>query len=334
MEKTAKKALVIIITILIIGVLGFVTYQRVLPKLNQTKERPKRSAINVGFIKAEKTKLSEFLSGQAIVEGNPQVTIYPNSITGLFVNNTVKNGDMVLKDQIIAYIDRNVPGSDYALAPVRSPINGMVIKQYFLDRGASISATNPIAIIANVSSVKCTVNFGESDILKIKKGQNVTITSDYLKDVKIKTKVDSVTPFIDNDSYSGSMTVYLDNHDGKLTIGMSVNLDVEVAQRMAYVVPEGTVLTGIDKTYIFINLNNTAKPVDVKTGYSRNGMIEIFGSIKDGDEIITDGNFKLSDGSQIKVFDPENPASNSSTFDSKNSDNKKSRNGNKKYKAK
>lgn len=202
-------------------------------------------------------------------------------------------------------------------APVTSPISGIVTKLYFLDRGSWVTALNPIAVVANINSVKCTANFGESDILKIKKGQNVIITSDYIKDLKIPAKVDSVTPFIDTDSYSGSINVYLDNLDRKLILGLSVNIDIEVDQRMAYVVPESTIIMGANSTYIFLNQNNKAKIVNVTTGYSRDGMVEISGNINDGDEIVTDGNFKLSEGSLIKVFDGT-ANTNNKTKDNKN----------------
>jgi len=297
------KQVLIIGLIIILAIIIAVTAKRISVKITQSKEKPKATVYNVNAIKVKKTLLQEVISGQSIIEGNPQVKVYPNNINGLFISNAVKEGDYVYKDAIIAYIDRNIPGSDFLPATVTSPINGIVLKLYFLDKGATVTTTSPIAIVANISSVKCTVNFGANDILRIKKDQNVTITSDFQKDLNVKAKVDSVTPFIDTDSYSGSITVYLDNSKRKLLLGLSVNVDVDVDQRMAYVVPERTILLGADSSYIFINQNNKAKAVNVTTGFSKDSMVEITGDIHDQDEIITDGNFKLSDGYAIKVFD-------------------------------
>lgn len=321
--------------IAVIAIIVAVLAVRVTFKITQSRQKPKVTVYNVNVMKAKKTLLKETISAQSIIEGNPQVKVYPNNISGLFINNVVKEGDFVYKNAVIANIDRNIPGSDFLPATVTSPISGIVIKLYLLDKGATVTATTPIAVVANITSVKCEANFGVNDLLKIKKGQNVIITSDYMKDLNIQAKVDSVTPFIDTDSYSGNIDVYLNNSDRKLILGLSVNVDVEVDQRMAYVVPESTIIMGSDSTYIFINQNNKAKIVNVTTGYSNNGKVEITGDINDGDEIITDGNFKLSEGSLIKVFDgTENTSSNTNSSNNNTNleKNKKSNNSSNKTK--
>jgi membrane fusion protein (multidrug efflux system) len=70
---------------------------------------------------------------------------------------------------------------------------------------------------------------------------------------------------------------------------------------MAFVVPEKAVLMGPDKTFVFLNNTGTAIELPVLIGYSRDGMVELTGNLKEGDEIITDGNFKLNNGAQINV---------------------------------
>jgi len=77
---------------------------------------------------------------------------------------------------------------------------------------------------------------------------------------------------------------------------------------------------GMDKTFIFLNKNGIAKLVPVKTGFSKNGNIEIIGDINEDDEIITEGNFKLYDNAEIKIFDPANR---SGARDKKNGNKKK-----------
>lgn len=297
-----KKNIAIVVVIIILGFIGFVFYQKIQIKINQEKQRPTKIVYNVGIIKAKKTLLKETVVAQALIEGNPQVKVYPNNITGIFVNNNVREGDYVVKDADIAYIDRNVPGSSYLPSPIKSPINGVVTKLYYIDAGSNVTLQAPVAEIANLNSVKIVVNLGEADLLKIKAGQPVTITSDYSKDINLQAKISSVTPFIDNDTFSGNATIFIDNAKRQLKIGMSVNVEIEIDQRDAFMIPESAVLMGQDKTYIYLNDNNTAKELRIQTGYTRDGLIEITGDIKDGDTIITDGNFKLYNAAQVKVL--------------------------------
>jgi len=301
MEKKSLVIIAIIIIVLILAVLTTVITLNIFQKINQGKQKGEKGSYNVGIVEAKKTLIKEMLSAQSIVQGNPQVKVYPNNINGIFIRNSVKEGDFVSKDFEIAYIDRNMPGSDFMPAPVKSPIEGIVTKLYYLDKGANVVSTLPIAEIANVSSLKVVLTLGENELLKIKKGQPVKITSEHNDAININAFVDSVTPFIDNDTFSGSITAVIDNQKRLLTIGMTVNVKIEISQRQGYMVPESAVLMGQDKTYIFISNDGKAKMINVKTGYSSDGLIEVIGKIQEKDHIVVEGNFKLFEGAPIKI---------------------------------
>jgi multidrug efflux pump subunit AcrA (membrane-fusion protein) len=294
------KKVLIFLGLSLVALVAIVVLVRIQFKLVQGKQKPVETVYNVGTIKLKKELIKETLSVQSIIQGNPQVKVYPNT-TGLLINNTVKEGDYVYKDQVISYIDRAIVGSDYQPAPVKAPISGMVIKLYYQDKGANISMQQPLAEIANVGSVKAVVNLGESDLLKVKNGLPATVSSVYSRDVVINSTVNSVTPFVDSDTFSGSAMVLIDNSKGLFKIGMTVNIDIQIGSRTGYFVPESTVLTSRDKTFIFLNDNNKAKEFPVQTGYIKNGFVELIADLKENAEIITDGNFKLSDGARINV---------------------------------
>jgi membrane fusion protein (multidrug efflux system) len=296
-----KKALIILVVFAIVGGIGYLVFQQVQNKIAQQKQQPAKTVFNVGVIKVHKTLLRETIHAQSILEGNPQVKVYPTNISGIFVKNNFREGDAVAKDADIAYVDRNMPGSYFLQAPVKSPIDGIITKLYFLDRGANVSPQQPMAEVANIASLKAVVNLGEADLLKVKNGEPVTVIPRFAKDMKINSKIDSVSPFIDSDTFSGAAVVVVDNARRRLKIGMSVDVEIEIGSRMAFVVPEKAVLMGPAKTFVFLNNNDAALELPVLIGYSRDGMVELTGNLKEGDEIITDGNFKLTDGARINV---------------------------------
>lgn len=297
-----KKIIALVVVIALLGIIIFLSFQRVNTSMKQKKHRPEEQAYSVGAFILKKSMLVETVTGHAIVKGNPQVKVYTaGNVSGLFIRNIYKEGDYVKKDTVIAYIDRNSPGDSYGEVPVNAPIDGIITKLYFLDRGSKVLSTDPVAEIANVSSLKLSVNLGSSDIVKVKQNQNALITSDFKPGMKINAKVGSVTPFIDTDSLTGEATIIVDNMSNDLQIGLSVNVEIEITKREAYLVPDNAVILNDELTYVYINENNIARQAIVKTGYSNKGYTEISGNIKDGDQIINEGNFKLNDGDKINI---------------------------------
>lgn len=114
-KKMGSKQYLIFGGIILFAILIIVTGIRIAFKIAQSREKQKVTVYNVNVIKAEKTLLKEIISAQSIIEGNPQAKVYPNNISGLFINNAVKEGDFVYKNSPIAYIDRNVPGMIFCL---------------------------------------------------------------------------------------------------------------------------------------------------------------------------------------------------------------------------
>lgn len=298
----AGKNFVLIIVFMLIVLIAISVARTVILKIIQQQQHINKVIFNVNAIKAQKINMKEIIYAQTTIQGNPQVKVFPNeALTGLFIRNNVKEGDYIKKNTIIAFIDRNIPGSDFEPALVTSPIDGIIIKLYYLDRGSYIAIDQPIAEVANINTVKLDVTLSEVNLLKVKTGQPVEVTADFLGNTILKSTVNTVSPFIDLDTFSGNAVVYLNNPDRKLKLGLLVNVGIEVGERMAFVVPESIVILGQDGSYIFINNNNTAKKVKISTGYINKGMIEINGDLHEGDEIITSGDFKLYDGAAIKV---------------------------------
>jgi len=211
----------------------------------------------------------------------------------------------VKKDDIILYIDRDIVGMDFQLAPVKSPINGIVTKIYYSDKGAYVSPQYPVAEVTNPSDIKVVLNVGEEDMVKIKSGMDAEIKPVYGGGNPIKATVYSSTPFIDSDTMAGTVIVKGQNINNDIKPGMSVEAVIKTGKRTSIMLPENAVLMGDAKAYVFINDNGKAKRMDIETGYMPGDEIEVKSGITEGMEIITDGNFKLSDGSKIEAQSAE-----------------------------
>lgn len=254
-------------------------------------------AVGIQILKKEPVDIAYEFNG--ILEGDPQVKVY-SDITGKFINNAVSQGDFVKKGGIIAYIDRDLIGQKFQPAIIKSPIHGMVKRLYFIDRGAAVNTSLPIAEIANTDNIKVVVNVGQEYLSKIRKGMPVQISPKFNRSISIQSSISSVTPFIDSDTLTGSFEVKAPNKR-KINIGTSIIVRVVTEKINTFMVPQGAVNMGMNDVYVFLNDNGHARKVAITQGYISNERVEIKGSLKEGDQLITEGSFKLSHGSKVST---------------------------------
>ncbi len=290
-----KKILFISCLIIIFSIIGFNIYQ----KIQKSKRAPRSNefAVGVQLLKKEMVDISYEFNG--ILEGDPQVKVY-SDITGKFIRNAVSEGGYVNRGGAIAFIDRDIIGQEFQPAMIVSPISGMVKKLYFSDRGAAVNTALPIAEIANTERVKVVVNIGQENIGKIRKGMQARISQVFDSSISIYSSVSSVTPFVDSDTLTGSFEVKAPGVKS-MTIGSSVTVSVVTGKISAFMVPLGAVNMGINEVYVFVNDKGKARKVAVTQGYISRDKVQISGDFKEGDELITDGSFKLSEGSSVKI---------------------------------
>ncbi len=68
-------------------------------------------------------------------------------------------------------------------------------------------------------------------------------------------------------------------------------------------IPEKSVLTSKDYSYVFVIDEDVAKLKKVNLGITSNGMIQILSGLKSNDKVVTLGHEKLKDGSKIKIIE-------------------------------
>ena len=269
-------------------------------KVARTSAKTTEIAVTAGAVIAQAKEIEEKVLIQGLAEGDPQVKVYA-MVPGKFERASAKEGTFVKKDDVILYINRDMVGMDFQLVPVKSPIDGIVTKIYYSDKGASVSPQYPAAEVANPSDIKVVIQTGEHDMVRVKNSMQAEVRAVYGDGTALQGTVYSVTPFIDTDTMSGTIIVKAQNNGGVIKPGMSVEVSILTGKRKAIMLPESTVLMGEGKTYVFINDNGKAKRVDVKLGYMADDEMEITEGLTEGVQVINEGNFKLNEGTKILI---------------------------------
>ncbi len=190
-------------------------------------------------------------------------------------------------------------------ADVISPFAGYVGKR-FVDRGALVNSSTPVVTVVDISSVKVNVAVVESDYRKISPGQTAAITADAYPGKRFKGKVARMAPVLDAETRTGVVEIELPNPQGDLKPGMFARAEI-VAQRRSGVllVPKGAQVKTQEGYGVFKILEGGERVglVSIKPGLGRNRWVEVQGSLKEGDQIVTLGSNLLRDGQRVNIID-------------------------------
>jgi RND family efflux transporter MFP subunit len=104
------------------------------------------------------------------------------------------------------------------------------------------------------------------------------------------------------DPTTGLVEVFVSvSPDQLLLIGAYVHGEIETRREDALVVPKSAVLPEDENFYLFTVANKKAVKHTVKIGFQTPNEVEILASdLKAGDEVVTVGNYELTDGATVE----------------------------------
>lgn len=186
-------------------------------------------------------------------------------------------------------------------ASVTSPIAGVVsakdVKAGQLAGGQSGSVT-----IIDSSSFIAEVSVPDTVVGKVQIGQSVQVTINALDGKKVTGVIDKISPNSNSKDNSYLVKVKIDNSNGELKAGMfaKVSLPAESKDNIL-TVPNEAVKMENNVNYLYIADNGKVKKSSVDVGISNEKVTEITGNIKEGTDVIIEGQNILSNGDKITV---------------------------------
>ena len=118
---------------------------------------------------------------------NAKVTAQMYSVTptiaGKLVKYTVDEGSIVKENEIIGRVENGTY--------LKSPINGQVVKSN-ATLNQIVSPATPVTVIADTDNIYVGANIEETDIVRIKEGQQVTVELDAFGGKKFKARVTEI----------------------------------------------------------------------------------------------------------------------------------------------
>lgn len=191
---------------------------------------------------------------------------------------------------------------------VRAPFAGWVSLRN-ISPGAVVQAGTPIATISDLSSIKLDFSVPETLLSAIREGQTIEARASAFPDQPFRGRIATIDPVIDPNTRAVKVRARLPNPDRKLKPGMLLTVGVETAPRLSLSVPELAVIGEGDSRYVYVvGPDGAAKRVQIRTGLRQNGRIEVIEGLAPGQQVVTEGVVKLSDGMKVRLAGAQNAA--------------------------
>ncbi len=245
--------------------------------------------------KAQRRYIAERLSYFGTVMGVRQAQIFPD-MPGKLLEYKVKEGEHVKKDQVIALLDRSIPGMKYEPLVVKSPISGVVAFTYAVP-GQMCAPQMPIALVVDDSRLEVQANVPPEELSKLHVGQKVVVYAD--RD-SVMGRIKSVSAAVDPMKRVGQIKIAVNR--SRLWPGMMVRAEVVLRESPdAIVVPTSAVVKSDGKTYIFVVKNGRAEMRQIETGIESDNLYEVKSGLSEGEPVVVEGAEGLSDGQLVEV---------------------------------
>ncbi|MBL7131699.1 MAG: efflux RND transporter periplasmic adaptor subunit [Candidatus Omnitrophica bacterium] len=260
----------------------------------------------VRAIEVKRGVLKEILFYVGDIKAEDEVVVYPK-VSGKIIEKLAKEGDLVKEGDVLAYVDRDEVGFKFQKAPVESPIDG-VLGRVYVDRGTSVSASIPIALIVNMDKVKVRIDAVERDLPKIKVGQRAEVRVDAYPEEIFVGSVEKVSPIVNLASRTAPIEIEIANLQHRLNPGSFAKVKILVKEREGVlIIPRDALIKEDSSNYVFVVKNNKAHKAHkvhkqkIELGLCENNKFEVINGLKEGELIITMGNARLKEGDMIEV---------------------------------
>ena len=202
---------------------------------------------------------------------------------------------------------------------ILAPMDGFVLEKMVV-QGQMVDPGMKIYRLADLGLVWVQAQIYEQDLAYLKLGQEATVTLSYLPDREFRGRVTYIYPNVDEKTRTARVRMEFHNPGYFLKPGMFAT--VQVASELdpsVLLVPDMAILRSGEKNTVFVALEaGKFEPRAITLGpQAENGMYQVLSGLKDGEQIVTSGQFMLDSESQLreaiqKMLEPKKPSARAS----------------------
>ena len=186
-----------------------------------------------------------------------------------------------------------------------SPFDGFVVKK-LMEVGENsnwVTYLWDVLHIEDISSVKIECPVSETKLPFIFVGKKTGIRVDAYPDLVFKGHITVVNPSVDPQSRTFVIKIEIPNPDFKLKSGMFARVRISEEERPgALQIPSRALLIRGVEHFVFLVDKDQARACRVKLGITSEGWVEVTEGLKEGETVVIDGLYALSEGTKVRVL--------------------------------
>lgn len=184
---------------------------------------------------------------------------------------------------------------------VKAPIQGTINKKY-VELGSYLTPGTKMFDIVDVSRLKLAVSVPEAQVINLKVGQSVKVTSNVYPEVNYTGKITFIASKGDA-TLNYPVEMEIANVSGKaLKAGMYGTAQFEMPKMdPAILVARTAFVGGVNSNNVYVMEGEIAKLRKVVAGRIFGDRVEVREGLSEGDIVITSGQINLADGSKVTV---------------------------------
>jgi len=275
--------------------------------VRQTEARWRNSLDNYKRLKTLKER--DFISQQHLDEAMLEVTLSEAEYNSAREKLTLlrKGARQEDRDALLAQIRQaeatvKLARINLKNATIRAPIAG-IISERFLDRGAFVSMNTPLIRIVAIDMVKVVAPVVEGELAQLRPGSTAEIQVDTYPYELFQGSVLRISPTVDPETRSAEVEIQVNNDEHRLKPGMFARVSIMMQQRdNVLVIRNDSLLRENGPPKVFVHDNGKTSIKAVRLGLKGEEYVEIVAGLQAGDEVITAGQYELTDGMPVKVI--------------------------------
>ncbi len=192
---------------------------------------------------------------------------------------------------------------------LRAPFDGVVSGKYFengeIYSGAPVPTIGKAAVISlvQINHLKAVVNIEAAYFPVVKEGLKAEITSDIFPGQIYSGTVYRKYPTIDPTTKTFTVELKVPNNNLDLRPGMFARVKLNMGRAKVLLIPTIAIIKqiGTNDKYVFVNNRNRAEKRLIKPGRVYDDQTEILKGLREGDELIIEGQNKLMENKPLSI---------------------------------
>lgn len=191
---------------------------------------------------------------------------------------------------------------EIARCTIRAPIAGVVVRER-TEVGQWMAKGGPVVDLLAIDTMEIRVDVPERYFSGLRVGSTASATFEAVPGYTVNGKVLAIIPEADRQARTFPVKVLVSNERGRIAAGMLAQVSFAAGESYtATVVPKDAVISrGPRKVLYRLNGESKVEEVAVEIGAGVGAWIEVRGTVRAGDKVVTRGNERLFPGQPVQA---------------------------------